>query len=247
MRVKVIAAVLAALAVLLSGPSGAGGRAAASAAGPARATQDRQAKVREILADKTLWGGDFESVLASLKDWGESGRREIVVFVGEAVESIKIPSSEAAAVVQVSPAEQFAKARERATALRSLMSVNEPKFNAQFEQQIGENAAAQLKTVRPTAFPSKDGQPAVVALEKTTGTAQNLAQGLTLSAVAERHGAPEQITYRRIDAGDERRPLVLTLHHYAGGAIMFAESNMTPRGAVERVILDVPKVSRAIF
>jgi hypothetical protein len=51
-----------------------------------------------------------------------------------------------------------------------------------------------------------------------------------------------------LDDGSEMRPVVLKLHHYAGGAVVFAESNLNPKaGAVDRVLLHAAVISAAIF
>jgi hypothetical protein len=113
------------------------------------------------------------------------------------------------------------------------------------------NADAALKSVASATYLSRDDETARVMLlrrSESVRETQFLKPGLTISTVEERRGQPEQISYRRIEEeGDTRRPVVLKLHHYAGGAVKFAESNVTPAGVVERVILDVRKISSAIF
>src|SRR5258705_1816359 len=47
--------------------------------------QDSKAKIKDILSDSTLWGDDFKALLASIKDWGESGETKIEAFANEAV------------------------------------------------------------------------------------------------------------------------------------------------------------------
>lgn len=244
MRRYVIAAALAALLIATALAPGATGRGKA-------APRDEPAMIRDILADDAIWGEDFTALLATLKDWGEAGQREIEVFGNEAGEP------EAAAAP--SPSEEAA-AKARARLLNSLLEQGTTKFKAEFEARLKEggdggqrekwSADAAIKEVSPAVYPSRDDEaPRVMMLlrSEAAGGTQYLQPGLTISTVEGRRGEPEQVSYRRIDSDDERRPVVLKLHHYAGGAVKFAESNVTPPGTVERVILDVRKISRTIF
>jgi hypothetical protein len=61
-------------------------------------------------------------------------------------------------------------------------------------------------------------------------------------------GKPETITTLVIQSKRDMRPAILTLNSYAGGAIIFAESDLAPRpGLVDRVILDVPVMASMLF
>ena len=65
--------------------------------------------------------------------------------------------------------------------------------------------------------------------------------------VLERLGRPERVTTELLDDGTERRPIILTIYHYAGGVIAFAESDVAPRpGFINRVFLDVSAVTAAL-
>lgn len=227
MRRYAIAAVFAAL--LVSTLAAPGARHASAAA------QAAQAKVQEILADQALWGPDFPELLAAMKDLGESGETKIEVFATEAVGETRLPD--------------LISARARARRLHNLMRDSiQQNFKAEFENRIHRKANEEIQDVVPTVHTSKDDQsPRVVLLNKDSVRPGYLAAGLTMATVEARQGPPEQVTEMVIDTGDERRPIVLTLHSYAGGAIAFAESDVAPRGKVERVILDTAKISNAIF
>jgi hypothetical protein len=178
--------------------------------------QNNDAKMRQILNDPVIWGPDFKDLLSAVKDVRESGETKIEVFPEEAVNA--------------TPYANLVAALKEASKLHGLMSVD--------------------SGVTPSAHPSKDdGTGRVVLISKNEAAPEKkktvyLAPGLTMETVRERNGSPESVTTRLIDSGDERRPLILKLYSYAGGAIVFAESDVTPvRGAVERVILDVNKIS----
>lgn len=199
----------------------------------AAAVQDEQTKIKAILADPALWGKDFDSLLSTLKDWRESGESKIEVFAGEAVGATPPPNA--------------VSARGQATQLHSRMIEDDPKFKPEFEGQLNKVASVEIDKVVPTVHPSKDDQmPRVVMLNKSERT-EYLAPGLTIDTVQARLGQPESVSEEVKDTGDERRPIVLKRYHYAGGAIIFAESDVTKPGKVERVILDATRISGAIF
>lgn len=75
----------------------------------------------------------------------------------------------------------------------------------------------------------------------------NFPEKLSMTKVHELLGNPTRIEKKVIHSIGERRPLVLTVHYYAGGSIAFAESDWSPEpGIVDRVILDVQKVLSAV-
>jgi hypothetical protein len=240
---------LAALLLAAAAALPQGGRSAGAAA-----PEDEMSKVKDILADDALWGDDFTALLASLKDWGETGQREVEVFGNEAGES------EPATAATPTPNEAAA-SLARAGQLNSKLSEGATKFKTDFEAKLKEggdaarieqwSAEAALQNVSSAAYLSRDAEsPRVMLLRRSESQreTQFLKPGLTISMVEERRGQPEQFSYRRIEEeGDTQRPVILKLHHYAGGAVKFAESNVTPAGVVERVILDVRKISSAIF
>ena len=75
-----------------------------------------------------------------------------------------------------------------------------------------------------------------------------LRRGLTVNQVEAAIGQPETVTTQLIQSEGERRPVILTLHSYAGGAVVFAESDLAPKpGVIDRVILNLPAVSAVVF
>jgi len=81
----------------------------------------------------------------------------------------------------------------------------------------------------------------------TGSNLQYLAPRLTVRQVETEIGPPEAVTTQVIQSERDRRPVALTLHSYANGAIIFAESDWMPPGLIDRVILDVPVVSAIVF
>jgi hypothetical protein len=77
---------------------------------------------------------------------------------------------------------------------------------------------------------------------------QFLAPGLTVETVRESLGPPEETRDVVVQSEGDRRPVILTLNVYLGGAVIFAEADVAPRpGLVDRVLLDSRLLSDALF
>jgi hypothetical protein len=69
-----------------------------------------------------------------------------------------------------------------------------------------------------------------------------------VARLQERLGAPDTVTQRLIQTDRDNRPAVLTLRSYAGGGVVFIETDWAPRpGIVDRVVLDTRVLSAALF
>ena len=78
--------------------------------------------------------------------------------------------------------------------------------------------------------------------------AEFLRRGTTIQSVLAAYGKPEKTTTEVVHGRGDRRPAVLTLHHYANGAVVFVESDLAPTpGLVDRVVVDVPVATALIF
>jgi hypothetical protein len=195
---------------------------------------DTGTTIRKILSDSTLWGDDFPALLANIDSWRKSGETKIEIFEHEAVGA--------------TPQMNSKQALAAAARLHTLMKQT-PRFRTEFETVLKKRAGDVFDHVVPSAQLSRDDiSIRVVVVNKRPATQTlYLAPGLTLKQVQERNGPPESVTTRLIDSGDERHPVILTLYSYAQGSIVFAESNITTRGVVERVTLDINKISAGIF
>jgi hypothetical protein len=178
--------------------------------------------LQRILADQELWGDDYPAVLTRLRALQDSGERTVYIFADRA-------AGAAAARTQsdVQPrASRMAAKIARPAAL--------PAPFAQLQQR----ATPANTAVRAEAIRLRDGDGYHLALTRASGL-QLLRPGLTIDAVRAQLGAPERVTQQTIQNEGDRKPVILTLHQYAGGAIAFAESNMAEPGVVERVVLDL--------
>ncbi len=185
--------------------------------------------VQRILSDDTLWGSDYPSVLTRLRAFRDSGERTVYLFTDRATGAF---ASRTQADVQA-----------RATRLTTLMA-RPSTLQAPYAQLQQRAAATAAATLRAEALRLRDGDGFHLAITRAAGL-QLLAPGLTIAAVRARLGPPEKVTEQAIQNEGERKPVILTLHQYAGGAIAFAESNMGEPGVVERVVLDLNTIVQA--
>ena len=185
--------------------------------------------VQRILSDETLWGNDYPSVLTRLRALRDSGERSVYIFADRAAGA---SASRTQADVQA-----------RATRLTTLMA-RPATLQAPYAQLQQRAAAPAAATLRAEALRLRDGDGYHLAITRAASL-QLLAPGLTIAAVRARLGPPEKVTEQAIQNEGERKPVILTLHQYAGGAIAFAESNMAEPGVVERVVLDLNTIVQA--
>jgi len=185
--------------------------------------------LQRILSDDTLWGSDYPSVLTRLRALRDTGERTVYLFTDRATGA---SASRTQADVQA-----------RATRLTTLMA-SPSTLQAPYAQLQQRAAAPAATTLRAEALRLRDGDGFHLAITRAAGL-QVLAPGLTIAAVRARLGPPEKVTEQAIQNEGERKPVILTLHQYAGGAIAFAESNMAEPGVVERVVLDLNTIVQA--
>lgn len=198
----------------------------ATASGQGQA--DTRAIVR-ILDDRTLWGEDFYRLLASLSDFQKAGEQKVVLFPDRVVGNNRY--------------ERLPEAERRTRTLERELSEADPPLAAAAQRRY---QVQQPMVLRPEAIQFLDDRSFRVAA--LAPAALFLPKGLKVATVEERLGKPEKVTTEMLDDGTERRPIVLKIYHYAGGAIAFAESNIAPRpGLVNRVYLDVPAVTSALL
>lgn len=184
--------------------------------------------VVRILEDRALWGKDFYGLLASLASFQQAGEQRLQVFADRVVGTKRYDS--------------LAEAQRRVPALEQALKRAE---DQRLAAAVLRRYQAQPLILKPTAIQFvDDGSYRVAALQPD---AQFLAPGLKTATVLERLGKAEKVTTEVLDDGTERRPVILTVYHYAGGAIAFAEADVAPRpGFINRVFLDVPAITSSL-
>lgn len=196
-------------------------------AAPAGADDKALAKA---LGDTALWGPDLPSALATLRPLRRLGVNEVEIHADHLVarDSAKTPAD----------------AKRTADALSSALAGAGPKWNAAFDA-LARRVPAKSPLQAQVVARYEDDLPHVAV----RGTKlQFLAAGLTLATVRQRLGAPEKTATIAVQGIGDRRPVVLTIHSYLGGALGFAESDQAPDPhLVDRVIIDVRSVDTSLF
>lgn len=186
----------------------------------------------KILKDPTLWGKDYPAALAYLDSWNKIGKRIVAVFPNQ--------------LVGTTPYETREEADQKAKDLAQAMQRPQPRPNADFDELLDDarKTPPPFQTEGISVFPDDLSN----RVAWTGPSIQFLAVQLTLDNVQERLGPPEKITRELVPSDIERRPVILTLYRYAGGAVVFAETDWAPRpGFVDRIIFDIPAVTAVVF
>jgi len=189
------------------------------------AAQRKGKSIEEILSDKSLWGAGFPSALAALPAMSRMGEKRVWVFQDKMLGETKYAGREEAYGASLKLTEE-------------LKIVPKPR-SSQFAALIANVAPLKVEV----HYLTEDRSYRISAAGP-----QFLPDRLSMAMVRSRLGKEERVSTELLDDGTERRPVVLTLHHYAGGAIVFVESDLNPNiGSVDRVFLDAPKISASIF
>ncbi|HEX6186031.1 MAG TPA: hypothetical protein VFZ44_19230 [Pyrinomonadaceae bacterium] len=189
--------------------------------------------VVRILNDRTLWGKDFPTALAFIESMGRAGERRVYVFPDRVVGAARYRTQEEAQRAAARLAEAMRTPRRRARPAYDVLLQGVP---------LQSPTTLRVEVVRL----EPDDENFHVAWVGTS--LQFMPRQLTVAAVTERLGPPERTVQELIQNDTERRPVVLTLYFYGGGAVAFAESDWAPvPGYVDRAVLDVPAVTAALF
>jgi len=186
----------------------------------------QQRSMEDILTDQSLWGERFPSVLAAVPAFAAAGESQIWIFSERIVGGNKFRGKDEADRQVKNLSETLKNPRKpRSDKLRSM-------------------TATGVSSLKPAAILFKDDRTYRVAAEG----GPFLRPELSITDVRRRLGKEERTTTEVLDDGTEHRPVILTLHFYAGGTIAFVESDHSLKiGSVDRVLLDASKISAALF
>lgn len=199
---------------------------------PIPAEAQQPSALERVLTDRRLWGEDAFAVFGTLARWRAAGETHILLYPDRVVSGSKSDTPDPARqrLAQIGPAMQRPLAALRppfAATYAAAVTARAPGFRAEV-QRLPEDESSHVVWSRP------DGQ--------------FLRRGVTTRSVIETYGKPERTTTEVVHGRGERRPAVLTLHHYANGAVVFVESDLAPTpGVVDRVVLDVSAATALIF
>jgi hypothetical protein len=194
--------------------------------------QDKTNALAKIFTARGLWGKDYPAALASLPAWNRVGEKRVAVFADRIIGSSRHKTRE----------EAEAEAKRFSEAVKELRPKPVPKFEALLKDKTEQLHAGKVDVI---PFFQEDG---TARIAWTTGSQQLLAPKLKMATVKERLGPAKKVSTEVIQGQGDSRPVILTVHSYADGAVAFVESDVAPRpGFVNRVILDVPVVTAALF
>jgi hypothetical protein len=198
---------------------------------PVVGQDDQSSTVTRILTIRALWGQDFPAALSSLPYWSRVGERTVVVFHDRIIGATPFRTAEAAQPARITLSEQLSQSAPSPA----------PAFIDLLSGVTGRPSPFRSDVVRG----SDDGSYRVAIVGPSP---QFLPPGLTVEMVESLIGPAQAVTSQVIQTEGERRPVILTLHSYAGGAVIFAESDFAPKpGLIDRSILNVPDVSAVAF
>lgn len=185
------------------------------------------AKLIEMLRDPLLWGPDKMAVLDSVPAFAAAGEAQIEILPRQVVGRHAYKSR-----VEAEPA-----ARRADQAMKQPRAARVPLNGADAQPQT-------LGAAAPVEFPD-DGSMRVGTPQRE---ARFIADNVRIDEVTKRFGAPDSVTTEMLDDGTERRPIKLTMYHFAQDAIVVvtADYNSDPR-KVDRVLLDTSAVMNAVF
>lgn len=185
-----------------------------------------------VLTDPKLWGEDAFAVFGSLDRWQAAGETLISVYPDRVVSGSKADTPDAA--------------RPRLGQMTAAMQRPRPALLPAFVAPYAAAVAARAPGFRAEVQPLLEDESVRLVWLRPGG--EFLRRGVTIRSVIDTYGKPEKTTTEVVHGRGERRPAVLTLHHYATGAVMFVESDLAPTlGVVDRVVLDVRAATALIF
>ena len=189
-------------------------------------------KLEKILTDRRLWGDDALAVFASLDRWKNVGEISIILYPDKVAGGSKSDTSD--------------KAKESVARMAAAMKGARPKLGPAYTAPYREALATKVPALKVNFARFLEDDSFRVVWQREGG--EFLKRDLKMRAVFDAYGKPEKTTTEVVHSRGDRRPAVLTLHHYANDTIKFVESDLAPMpGLVDRAILDVPAASAHIF
>jgi len=178
----------------------------------------------KVITDRDLWGDDGLAAIAAIGLWQRLGQEVIVVYPDQ--------------VVSGSPFASADEAGKAASGLQAEMAKPLPAAAKEAAARVSRFRAEPVRLLEDGSFRlGWRGEGAVF-----------LKPDVPMSSVLARYGKPEKTTTVVVHAEGERRPAILTIHEYDGGAVKFAESDLSPTpGTVDRVYLDTRAVARELY
>jgi hypothetical protein len=188
-------------------------------------------QIQKMLTDRELWGADAFALFAGLQRWKNAGESSILVFPDRVVGGNKYDS----------PAAAEPSASRLSAVMKAAPPKLRPEYQAAYRQSLSRAASFKIRTER---FLEDDSFHLVMRRE----AGEFLKPDIPMRIITDRYGKPEKTTTEVVHAQGDRRPAVLTVHWYAGGAIKFVQSDLSPRPeTVDRVVIDVNAIASQLY
>jgi hypothetical protein len=180
----------------------------------------------DMLRDPLLWGPDYPVALNAVPAFAKAGEQQVEILPRQVVGRRQQAPGEAERAASV--------AREAYRNTPPMRIAVVPEANVQ-------RGKLQIAAV---LFP-EDRRLHVGTPDRDV---QYIALNARIDQIEQRWGKAERVTIETLDDGSERRPLELTLYHFANDAIIVVTTNVhsDPR-VIDRVFLDTRAVMQAIF
>jgi hypothetical protein len=180
----------------------------------------------DMLRDPLLWGPDYPAALNSIPAFAKAGEQQVEILPRRVVGGR-----------QETPAE----AEHAASVARQAYSNTPPMRIAVVPEGEAQRGKLQIAAV---LFPDDRR----LHVGTPDHDARYIALNVRIDQIEQRWGKADRVTTEMVDDGSERRPLELTLYHFANDAVIVVTTNIhsDPR-IVDRVFLDTRAVMQAIF
>lgn len=184
--------------------------------------------VLEIISNRAIWGNDFPLALAYMESVAQTGDKTLELT----------PTA-------LARPQRFVNAQAANPQVGRLNTALQNADQKDSYQKVRRNFSFQTRP--PTTDLVKAAGSDSVLVGLNFGKVQFFKPNVNMITIQKELGQAEQVSYQTINGQGEGLPQILTFHSYAGGAIVFVESNYSrqPR-LLERVYFDALKLVNAL-
>jgi len=180
----------------------------------------------DMLRDPLLWGPDYPAALRTIPALVKAGETQVEILPRQVIGKRKYANR--------GEAERSAREAAQAQAAPPAMKA-----------QVGTPEARQRKLPPMAAIEFPDDRS--VRVGTPDHQAQYVGTNVRIEQVEQKWGKPERVTEELLDDGTDRRPIGLTLYHYANDKVIVVTTNINDPHAVDRVMVDTKTVMQVIF
>ncbi len=201
-----------------------------------KAAERRKAEIMQILSDPVIWGPDLGAALETLPQWVQNKEDKVVIYKDTLTSLTNYSTKE------------FRKASALASRLQNALKTKSAfKFRTpQFEALLNK-ASVRAWNLLPTGQVSESGRLHVLLRVNSSKPLRLLADDLTVEELKARFAFQPEVKTQIVKLPGAGRPDVLTHYVYAGGDIVFVESEIDSPGYVTKVLFDARELQPVLF